>query len=208
MPDVLPRISVKVDAPPREFVNKLEQIAKQSGAFDIGKTLDMPGFEGFGSLNLMPIATNQHEELVGHLIIYPDEKSRVFIEMRAKYWNPDPPTYEAYVEAARLFFEPIIRAYNKEYNSRRFLNIQAKSDKEPTLPPETKKRFKAFVICANKSGLHPNDWERFYRFIRFCHARHIKLSEDKLRYLLSKAGFTNEESVRWTGLSRPFSSLF
>jgi hypothetical protein len=191
---MLPKISIKVDDPPLEFVKKLEQIATQSGSFDIDKVFDMPGFEGFGSLNLMPKATNQHEKLVGQLTIYPDEKSRVFIEMRAKHWNPDPPTYETYVEAARLLFEPIIRAYNKEHNSRRRLNIQAKADKEPTLPPETKKQFKAFVICANKSGLHPNDWERFYRFIRFCHARHVKLSKGTLRYLLGKAGFNNEKA--------------
>ncbi|MCK4824782.1 hypothetical protein KA005_54015, partial [bacterium] len=165
MSDVLPNISVKVDAPPLEFVNRLEPIAEQSGAFDIDKVLDMPGFGGFGSLNLMPKNTNQHEELVGQIIIYPDEKSRVFIEMRAKRWNPDPPTYKTYIEAARLVFEPLIRAYNKVYNSRRRLNIQAKIVKEPTLPPEIKKRFKTFVICANKSALHTNDWECFYRFI-------------------------------------------
>jgi hypothetical protein len=38
----------------------------------------------------------------------------------------------------------------------------------------------SFVRVANLAVLHPSDWERFYRFVRYCHAHHVSLRERRL----------------------------
>lgn len=191
---MLPSISIKVDIKPREFLDRLEQIAKRSDFVRVERIINVTGYEGWESLNLEPLILCPHKKLCGAIIVNPDSGSRVFIEMIAKQWQPDPPTYGIYVEAARLLFTPLIKAYNREYNALCRLCIQRESIKVPVLPPETAKRVTSFIVCANKSALHPNDYKRFYQFIFFCHARHVKLSESYLKHLLVEGGFSVEKA--------------
>jgi hypothetical protein len=48
------------------------------------------------------------------------------------------------------------------------------------LSPMAAKLLRGFCILANTSCLHPCDWERFFRFIRFCHAHRVELTEGRL----------------------------
>lgn len=59
----------------------------------------------------------------------------------------------------------------------------------PELPPATRRLFVRFVNCANRSALHPLDWRRFYQFVRYCHGRHVKLSQGRLHVLLVRGHF-------------------
>ena len=193
--NMLPDISIKVAVGPREFFDRLEQVAKRFDKMRIKRISDVAGYENWESLNLEPRYSSLHKKLCGTIIFNPESESRVFIEMSAKRWHPDPPSYDTYVESARILIAPLIDAYNNEYHSRCQLHIQAKTMKEPVLPAETNKRLMSFIVCANKSALHPYDWARFYKLISFCHSHRVKLSEGRLRHILIKEGFDSEKAA-------------
>ena len=65
----------------------------------------------------------------------------------------------------------------------------AKEEEFTELPPVTRRLFVQFVNCANRRALHPLDWRRFYAFVRFCHARRIRLHDSQLKHLLIRAEF-------------------
>lgn len=54
--------------------------------------------------------------------------------------------------------------------------------------------FKQFAIGANKSGLHPLDWARFYRFIATAHAFGVGWSDSDVRRRLVDSGFPPEKA--------------
>ncbi len=63
------------------------------------------------------------------------------------------------------------------------------------LSPKLKQSFDHFVSLANKSGLHPLDWARFYDFI-VCSYRfsRSKVSEWHVKRLLVETGFNEERA--------------
>lgn len=71
----------------------------------------------------------------------------------------------------------------------------AKDENFKELPPATRAIFLQFANCANRRALHPLDWKRFYRFIRFCHAKRVKLQSWTLRELLIRAHFPDHLSA-------------
>ncbi|MGI8619763.1 MAG: hypothetical protein ACR2L6_11860, partial [Gemmatimonadaceae bacterium] len=60
------------------------------------------------------------------------------------------------------------------------------------LPNGARKIFEAFAESANKSVLHPFDWQRFYAFIRHCHAKRIGLTESDIGVFAARYGFQDE----------------
>lgn len=62
------------------------------------------------------------------------------------------------------------------------------------LPPATRKVFVQFLNCANRSSLHPLDRRRFNRFVRYCHARRVRLTERVLEGLLVRGYFAHEKA--------------
>ena len=61
------------------------------------------------------------------------------------------------------------------------------------LSPRVKEHFDKFVTFANKTSLHPNDWNLFYPFVRASHAYQRKLSPIDLRAHLESAGFSDSQ---------------
>ena len=57
------------------------------------------------------------------------------------------------------------------------------------MAPKTKRAFDFFVAEANKGGLHPNDWDRFYKFVRTAHRYGSQIWEQDVKQALIKAGF-------------------
>lgn len=55
----------------------------------------------------------------------------------------------------------------------------------PELPPLSRKVFVRFVNCANRS------WNRYYEFVRFCHAHRVRVSDCTLHSLLARGGFSD-----------------
>ena len=64
-----------------------------------------------------------------------------------------------------------------------------KSGTTPKLSPRLAKYFDFFVSTSNMSGLHPNDWGRFYNFIAHAHSFRSRLSESDIKRLLVQKGF-------------------
>lgn len=206
MNDLLPDISLKIDCSPREFIERIEEIARSQSQFiEIHKQLDFLGEKGLDVLNIKPREQNEQIDIYGQVITRLETVERVDIEIRSSRWNPEPPTYDIYVKEARRIMIPLIKEYNQKYNSKRRLSIQVKSDKNSKLSPVAQKYFARFVNCANKKALHPKDWDRYYKFIRFCCAKRISLYEEDITRLLIAEGFSKEKaeylaSIYWHGL--------
>lgn len=64
----------------------------------------------------------------------------------------------------------------------------------PKLSPKLAPIFKRFAHLANKSGLHPNDWGRYYNFIANCHSLRSRLSDQDVKLLLVEEGFDTEHA--------------
>lgn len=199
---MLPDISVRVDIPPHEFLKRLEPIARRLEDADVRKGCDTVGFEGWGSLIIDPRSPSPHKKLSCMVYAKPDSDDRVFIDLIADRWTPDLPTYDTYVDAARSVFKPLVKVYNKEYQSRLRLSIQPNTVKKFMLPQKTAQRLQSFIVLANTSALHPLDWNRFYEFIAFCHAHHVKLSKDRLHRLLFEGGFDEEKAEHLSDIYR------
>ncbi len=62
------------------------------------------------------------------------------------------------------------------------------------MAPKTKKAFDFFVDHANKGGLHPNDWDRFYRFVHTAHRYRSQIWEQDVKQALIKEGSFEEDA--------------
>ena len=66
----------------------------------------------------------------------------------------------------------------------------------PKLSPSLAPIFKHFADIANKTGLHPKDWGRYYNFIATAHSLRSKLTETDVKRLLVNEGFDDERASR------------
>jgi hypothetical protein len=79
-----------------------------------------------------------------------------------------------------------------------FWTLNKGEDDFPLLAPSLRRAFVVFVNCANEKSPHPKDMRRFYEFVRLCHARRSKLTEDQLRDYLVQAHFPRDIAERLT----------
>jgi hypothetical protein len=63
------------------------------------------------------------------------------------------------------------------------------------MAPKTKKTFEQFAEHANRSGLHPYDWQRFYRFVRVAYRHGSMIWEQDVKQALMKEGFHEEYAI-------------
>ncbi len=191
MRDRLPHISVKTDQPPEQFLSSLAQVARQIGEY----LVDLGIQDGVHTLTLKPLKLLPHRELEGRLMGKPGDDARIQVHLHATRWNPEPPTYEIYVAAARELLQPLLHRYNIVHRSNRKLRIASRADSEPQLPPTARALFDAFAIDAHKSGLREADWRRFYRFIRHASAHNLRLGRDDLHWLLVSNRFSIDHAA-------------
>ena len=64
------------------------------------------------------------------------------------------------------------------------------------LPPKTRKIFLRFFNVSGGQIIHPRDYQRFNEFIRYCHAKKVKLEEGNLEKLLLRLGQTKEQATK------------
>ena len=62
------------------------------------------------------------------------------------------------------------------------------------LPSEAQELFDVFVSHANRGLLHPEDRNRFYRFVIYCSQANVKLQRTELEELLVKNNFGDEDA--------------
>lgn len=192
MRDYLPPIYIKVTGTLRDFLAKMADIAERSGAFTVERHFDALGEKGFNVVNLFFVKPSFHHGLGGQLIVQPDARDAVSVEISAERWNPDDsPSYEIYCAEAKALIGPLLLTYNREALTRHRMIIAAKKRIEPKLSAHSAKLFRRFTSLANKSGLHPLDWRRFYIFVRSSRTRNGLLDEDMAR-LLIKQGFSEQ----------------
>ena len=116
MKDRLPRMSIRIDTTPEEFLRRIKALALQIGEFIVESERDPAGGDQVATLRLKPILVTQHRELAGHIIVIPASPDRVTVEVHASHWQPDPPTYRAYAAAAREIFKPLLHQYNRKFH--------------------------------------------------------------------------------------------
>ena len=72
----------------------------------------------------------------------------------------------------------------------------------PNMSPKLVPIFKRFADSANKTGLHPYDWGRYYNFIANAHSLRSKLTETDVKRLLVDEGFGDERASRLADVYR------
>lgn len=190
--EILPKIDVAISTEKRLFLNEISKLLMISGDFTVDLHLDAFNQPGFDVLNFCYVRSSPHAGLGGQLIARPEVRGRIAIEMRAAKWSPDPPTREAYCTAARTLVGSALSSYNRTNGTRYRLRIETLNRKKKELSPQSSKLFNRFALLANKSSLHPLDWERFYEFVRY---NRQKLSEHYVRDALEKFGFSREKAI-------------
>lgn len=183
----LPGIDIAISIEPREFLERMAVIGEQSGQFIVERHYDAIKNGALDIINFRYLGATVHTGVGGQLIAREDRPGRILVEMRAEFWDPDPPTRATYCEALDTQLRPLLRIYNRTFATRYRFRIQSSAPRPPRLSPLTMKLFDRFAILANTTSLHPLDWARFYAMV---HEGRQEISGYQLRSMLVKAGFS------------------
>ena len=191
MPEFLPGIDIALLVKPRDFLERMAVIGEQTGQFTVERHYDAMEDGALDIVNFRYLGSSPHTEVGGQLIAREDIPRRVLVDMRAHWWDPDPPTRAVYCAAATELMLPLVKTYNRAYAARYRFRIQKTGLKEIKLSPRTKTLFDRFAILANTASLHPFDWDRFYALVR---EGRQELPDYELRAMLVARGFSNEKA--------------
>jgi hypothetical protein len=195
MPEPLPRIHIVVTESPVLVLERLAVAAKQVESFKV-EFISRPAVApGLSAVNVRYGGATRHEGLDVQFIAFDDEPGRISVEVRASRWAPaDPPTYATYVRAAKLLTSPVLQNYRAAHGKPLRTRIPKPQDISLQLPPRARKLFIQFAGAANTSSLHPNDWRRFYAFVR--KSRFRQLEEAEMAQLLIEHEFPAKQAWR------------
>lgn len=192
---VLPDIRINATPDPHAFLRELERLALAHGGYDADLRGDIDSTD-FEILNLRPAEPVPFDGLGVQLLVSSRRGPWADVEVRAPDWGGEPvPDRATYVGAARAVLSPLLLGYNRAHGTRRCLLVE-REHAVPPLPRVAADLFATFVGCANKSALHPNDWDRFYDFVRHCAARNVSTSSEDVQRLLIHAGFAHAVAER------------
>lgn len=187
--ELLPPIAINIDIPPKDFLKRMADLAKVSGNFELQFSSES---SCMNIVNFIPKENLGHDDLHGQLIYEYKTENQIRVEIRAKTWNPEDPTRKIYLEAAHHIFDNLIKAYNTKYKKRHRMRVV--KEKSPGLPPKATKALEDFAFLANKTCLHPLDWQRLYRFARVCNATRAIPPKELIWAMLSKGGFNDKKA--------------
>ncbi len=187
---ILPDIDFAIALEPKTFLQDMARIGRETGVFDVEEHFDAVGQEGFHVVNFHHLKPTSHRGLGAQLISRADVTGRIIVEMRAERWQPDPPSREVYCEATRALIWPLMASYSKARGVRLRLRIE-KRYKGVIPTARTEKLFQRFAILANKSSLHPRDWQRFYELVA---VGRQEIPIGGLRSKLQSNGFSQERA--------------
>lgn len=193
MRERMPRITIKPDIAPREFLERLHDFVPQQTIWKVINQEEVNDRFIFLSLCYKGSEPKIPNDLMAQFIYLPKTyKDRIGVEMVAASWI-ESITYDSYVDTVNLL-KPLFLIYNRQHKARVRLSIQSRDNILPKLSPTARKYFDFFTSNANKSALHPLDWNPFYNFIRLCQEQHSKLTPDDLAYLLVHEGFWEQDA--------------
>jgi hypothetical protein len=190
----LPAISLKINVEPLECLSRFEAIIKGDKRFAVRGIFDGDGNTHCNQVAFSDKAEKKHEGLIARFVHWNMDGRKLRLQMDAHRWNPDPATYDCYVVAAKRLFQPFIDAYNRQFKICHRMQIETRGDLLPKMTPKVQETFSCFVVNCNKSSLHPNDWENYYRFVRasFRYGRYFY--EDEMRWFCRQSGFDKAQA--------------
>lgn len=187
--ELLPAIAIEIDVSPKVFQERMAQIAIESGFYELESLSD--GME-MHILNFFPKDDLGYEGLGGQLIYECDKEDQIRVETRARRWIPEDATREVYLKATHHIFDNLIKTYNSKYKKRYRLRVI--KEKGYKMPPKATKALQDFSYLANKTMLHPLDWQRLYEFVRVCHATRANPEKGLINGMLCKEGFDEKKA--------------
>ncbi|MDB5325903.1 MAG: hypothetical protein JWM57_1472 [Phycisphaerales bacterium] len=101
----------------------------------------------------------------------------------------------AEISAAFKLYLPVVKAACEASGVRCRINYPKTTKAKPISAGVTGK-LDAFVRAANTTVLHPYDWERFLRFVRYCHAHNVSLGQARLYDELTKREISSKMAKR------------
>lgn len=193
MPHWLPDIDIAIGSASRSFLPEMADIGRGSGRFDVELHQELLGTVGFDVVNFRCREIHAHQDLGFQFISKDIDLRRVEVELRAFRWAPDPPTAFVYVDAAQSLVAPILTEYNRAYGTQYRLRVEKRSRSEFKISARTGALIDRFAVLANRSSLHPLDWERFYRLVE---ESRQEVPGPQMRAVLVGHGFSPEEAGR------------
>jgi len=188
--ELLPGIRMRINVDVIEGLRQLEEIAKADNNLEVRSDYEGDGDNHCNVVSFADRNESKHKGLFAMFVHWKRQGRDLQLQVAASRWNPDPPTCDAYVAAAKRLFLPVISAYNRRYKTKHRIRIETREDLQPKMTPKAKEAFDHFVHTANKESLHPLDWEAFYRFVNVCHRTGNFFFEDQMRWFCCRAGFT------------------
>lgn len=185
---------MRISVEPLLCLRRLAKIARADKSLQVRTTFDGDGIHHCNVTSFAWRDEKQHEGLFAMFVHWKKDGAGLRLQLAAYRWNPDPPTYDAYAEAAQRLFQPIITEYNRRHGTRHRMRIETRDELQPKMTPAAKKAFDHFVVRANKSSLHPLDWEDFYYFVYVCRTTRLTLYPDEVRWFCRRAGFSAEQA--------------
>ena len=142
--DLLPDVTIFSDVSAAECLARFEQIADSQDGYETYRENAPEISGGWELLGLRVEAPETHRGLAGQLIATPLDNPRLLVKVLATRWKPKL-SYDVYVSAIHEVFDPLLREYNRVYESRRRLTFPRKESLEPRLPPKSNKAFQRFA---------------------------------------------------------------
>lgn len=128
----LPSITIRPDAHLAVFLARIGDVAEDQG-YSVRKSTDIDGETPH--LVLDPPSPIQHDELKIVFSSSTNAPTVISVWLSAKQWADGGPSEETYLSTVHEHVQPILRAYNKKWSSRRKLAIRSGEQLLPTLPP-------------------------------------------------------------------------
>ncbi len=192
--ECLPGIRMRITIEPMEFLRRVEKIARSNQALEVKSNYEGDGELSCNVVSFAERAESEHQGLFAMFVFWKRHERDLQLQVAAHRWNPDPPTYDAYVAASKRLFDPIIRAYNIKFGVRHRMRIETREDLLPKMTPKQQEAFNYFARTSNLESLHPLDWEKFYRFVYVSYRTGRHLSTDEIRWFCLGAGFSPTQS--------------
>ncbi len=184
----LPLILIKLSLLVEEFTTRFYDVAIKSG-------VEKAWFDHKKLIIELPIKQIHEQWLHTYVQLIPTKDEHlVRVDISADEWGAIDLTYDLYVETASVTVKPLLQRYNSIYKNRYRLRIQKKSDLAIKLPLQAQRAFENFVKGANRTSLHPLDYDTFYTFVYWCHAKKAKVTHDNLLELLVDANFSEDQA--------------
>jgi len=187
----LPDIDIAIAGDRNDFLHEMVALGQASGRFKAERVSNALGETGYEAATFELLEDNAHQDLNFALLSPPDRPAPIRVELTAHRWAPDPPTYDAYAEAARVMIKPLLSAWNRARGTRYRLRIERRGAGRWQATSRTRELVERFGVLANTASLHPLDWQRFYRLVK---EGRQEIPEPALRAMLSRHGFSAQKA--------------